>query len=131
MPQTRKYARKPSQKKSRKMSKKTKKTIDKLRKKPNINKPWRKVTNMTRKTRAEMQPHCLLDPSHLKYPICYKGGQDISCVGLQAAKKRAQLQKNDSIKNKAKQLEKIYNCNEKGKWESREKTIFQRSVKNV
>lgn len=128
-----KQPRRPSKKTSRKSpSKKNaskKKDIDKLRRKPKgiPNVPWKELTSMSKAERAEMPSHCLLDPSHLKYPICYKHSQDISCVGLQAAKKRAQLNRNDKIASKARELEKVYNCNEKNKWETREASIFARS----
>jgi flagellar biosynthesis GTPase FlhF len=121
-------SRKTSRKSKKNPSKKTK-DIDKLRRKPKgiPNVPWKALTSMSKTERSEMPSHCLLDPSHLKYPICYKHSQDISCVGLQAAKKRAQLNRNDKIASKARELEKVYNCNEKNKWETREAAIFARS----
>jgi hypothetical protein len=81
------------------------------KKKPTIQKHhWRDVTPMTKSERSKMPPHCLLDPEDLKYPVCKKNSEQISCEGLSAAKKRATLQRNEIIVYKASRLQKAIGC---------------------
>jgi hypothetical protein len=102
--------------------------IDKLHKKPQgvPNVPWKQLTAMSVKDRANMSEHCFLERSSRKYPVCYRGSSDLSCVGLQAAKQRAKLQHNGKIAQRAMDFEDQFKCNERGEWEEREARIFSR-----
>jgi hypothetical protein len=71
-------------------------------------KHWRDQTPMTKKKRQEMPSHCLLDPVGLRYPICKTNSSQISCIGLHAAEKRARLQRDSFILQKAKMLQESY-----------------------
>jgi len=69
---------------------------------------WRDQTPMTKKSRKQMPKHCLLDPVHLRYPVCVTGSSRISCIGLEAAEKRARMQRDTFIQQKAKALRDAY-----------------------
>lgn len=102
--------------------------IDKLRTKPKgiPQKPWKEMTAMTKQDRAKMPKSCFLLPEERKYPICYKNSVNASCVGLQAAKRRANMQGNTYVAKKAEQLELEHGCNERGgPWEYREQAIYE------
>jgi len=97
---------KKSKKKARSQPKPKQKTNQKSIKQSH----WRDITVMKPSERAQMPEHCLLDPKGLKYPICPKNSNKISCQGLNAAKKRATMQRNATIKKKAILLEKELGC---------------------
>ncbi len=92
---------------------KGKKPTKKQMKKVTKPKKWREMVPMSRKKRvskAKKSPHCFLDlsdPKYPRYPICKIGSSRISCQGLLAAKKRAVLQRNSTIKKRASRLEKM------------------------
>jgi hypothetical protein len=124
-----KASRKQTTKRSRKSRQnKSHKTIDKLHTKPKgvPNVPWKELTAMNVTDRNKMADHCFLDRARRKYPACYKGSDELSCVGLQAAKQRARLQKNDVIQKRAMDFETQFHCNESGQWEEREARIYSR-----
>jgi hypothetical protein len=74
------------------------------RAKPKTRKPWRKRTAMRVGERARMAkraPGCFLKPSERKYPICAKGSSRPSCEGLLAARRRAILNRDTTVRGKA------------------------------
>lgn len=106
--------------------------IDKVRQKPEgvPNKPWRQLTATRVSERRKMPRHCFLDQENRKYPVCYRNSTQTSCVGLQAAKKRASLQKRTDIVKLAEQREKHFGCNsEKSHWRQREASIYRESTR--
>jgi hypothetical protein len=98
-------------KKPSKAKKPIKRSLKKPSKKPKPKK-WREMVPMSTKKRvakAKKAPHCFLDlsdPKHPRYPICKTGSSRISCQGLASAKKRAILQRNETVKRRATRLEK-------------------------
>jgi hypothetical protein len=101
----------PSKKKTISKRKVSKKVSKRKNVKKSI-KRWRDQVPMAHKKRlakAKIAPHCFLDLSdanHPKYPICKSKSSKISCQGLVAAKKRATLQRNETIKRRATNLQK-------------------------
>jgi hypothetical protein len=69
---------------------------------------WRDIAPMTQSERKAMPKKCLLDYDHLKYPICPKDTQEITCQGLKAAYKRAQTKGVNAIARKAQILGAIH-----------------------
>lgn len=108
-------------------------SIEKLRHKSDAgvpDKPWRELTAMRKSDRLAMPRHCFLDQANRKYPVCFLGSTQTSCIGLQAAKKRASIQGDRNIVRLAEQREKHFGCNsESGKWRTREHRIYAESKK--
>lgn len=74
------------------------------RAKQTTRKPWRKRTAMRVGERARMTkraPGCFLKPAERKYPICAKGSSRPSCEGLLAARRRAILNRDTTVRSKA------------------------------
>ena len=78
--------------------------------------PWRSLTYFTRRQRKAAPADCFLDRTNKKYPVCFLHGRGASCTGLDAAKRRARIEGDQSIVNKAERLEDRYGCNNPGKW---------------
>ena len=115
----------------RKTSTTRKKTsIDKLRRKPAgvPNKPWKQLTSMSRADRKTMPMSCFLDQENRKYPICYNRGRRPSCVGLEAAERRATMLHNRSIVKKSRTMQRHIGCNKQGgDWKYREAELYKES----
>jgi len=75
---------------------------------------WRDIAPMTTADRKKMDqenPRCFLDhsdPSRPKYPICPRGSTKPTHQGIEAARKRAILQRNTKIRLKASNLDKPF-----------------------
>lgn len=74
---------------------------------------WKNIPPVDSKKREEMPAHVFLDQKNRKYPYKKKvnGVWKVSCAGLLAAYRRANMQGNVSISAKAKSLAKRYACN--------------------
>lgn len=85
---------------------------------------WRDLTARSASERRAMPTHCFLEPKERKYPVCRKGSSKIDCQGLDAAFRRARLQKNDNVMRKASQKMRKMRCksnnnkNSNKKWEA-------------
>ena len=73
---------------------------------------WKNIPPVGSKKREEMPSHVFLDPANKRYPYKkYVNGEwKVSCAGLLAAYRRANMQGHTSIANKAKNLAVRYGC---------------------
>jgi hypothetical protein len=77
---------------------------------------WREVAPMSTKDRIsmnKMNPECFLDhsdPTRPKYPVCPNGSNIPTCQGIDAALRRARMQRNQNVIKKAETLKESMSC---------------------
>lgn len=80
---------------------------------------WRsKAPRTARERRAVLRrggPQCFLDPKGLKFPVCPRASPRPTCQGVNAARLRAQLNRNPRIVKAAERLGFRLGCHRAGK----------------
>ncbi|EKF49525.1 hypothetical protein H17ap60334_04917 [Thermosipho africanus H17ap60334] len=73
---------------------------------------WKNVPPAGSSKREDMPSHVFLDPVNKRYPFkkYVDGRWKVSCAGLLAAYRRATMNKDNDIVNKAKSLAQKYKC---------------------
>ena len=86
---------------------------------------WKDLAPMKKRDREQMKDSCFLDEENKKYPVCAKRVNSVLCKGLNAARSRAILNKNENIVAKADRKKKVLLCGSKQAFERDEKLMLK------